>query len=234
MGSQLTSNVLLSRVGCAELTIRSYCILCACMNEATSDLTGLARIRNAALDRFAQDGVAAASIRDVAKHAGVSPGLVQHYFPSKAALVEAVNAHVIALATNAFSGPIEDGSSLAALQELGDRLTEFVAKHPTALSYVARSAADGETGALGIFDAFLQIARQQWQRLADRDLLRADIDLEWSALHIVVLVLGTILLKDAIDRHLPEPFFTTAQLERWNAAGSALFREGTYRTNPDL
>jgi TetR/AcrR family transcriptional regulator, regulator of cefoperazone and chloramphenicol sensitivity len=93
----------------------------------------------------------------------------------------------------------------------------------------ARSAADGESGALEIFDAFLAIARAQWQRMADRELLREDIDLEWSARHIVVLVLGTIMLKDAIDRQLPEPFSTAAQLERWNAAGSALFREGTYR-----
>ncbi len=199
------------------------------MKGATSDLTGLARIRNAALDRFARDGVAATSIRDVAKHAGVSPGLVQHYFPSKAALVDAVNQHVVALATNAFSGLVQDGSPPDAMRELGDRLTEFVAEHPTALSYVARSAADGETGALEIFDAFLAIARAQWQRMADRELLRADIDLEWSTLHIVVLVLGTIMLKDAIDRHLPEAFFATPQLERWNAAGSALFREGTYR-----
>ena len=82
----------------AELTIRSYCILYACMEGVVSDLTGLARIRNAALEGFARDGVAATSIRDVAKRAGVSPGLVQHYFQSKAALVEAVNAHVLAIA----------------------------------------------------------------------------------------------------------------------------------------
>jgi TetR/AcrR family transcriptional regulator, regulator of cefoperazone and chloramphenicol sensitivity len=74
------------------------------MADAISDLTGLARIRNATLDRFAQDGVAATSIRDVAKHAGVSAGLVQHYFPNKTALVDAVNRHVVALATSAFSG----------------------------------------------------------------------------------------------------------------------------------
>jgi AcrR family transcriptional regulator len=200
------------------------------MDGGVSDLTGLARIRNAALEGFARDGVAATSIREVAKRAGVSPGLVQHYFPSKAALVEAVNAHVVAIATRAFSGLVEDGSPVAAQQELGDRVTAFVAAHPTALLYVARSAADGETAALDMFDAFLGIAREQWRRLDDGGLLRADTDLEWTALHAVVLVLGTVLLKDAIDRHLPAPFFTPAQLERWNTASNALFREGTYRT----
>jgi AcrR family transcriptional regulator len=196
---------------------------------AVSDLTGLARIRNAALESFARDGVAATSIRDVAKEAGVSPGLVQHYFSTKAALVEAVNEHVVRIATDAFADLSESGSPIEAQQELGDRVTAFVREHPTALRYVARSAADGEEAALEIFDAFVAIAQSQWQRLADHDLLRPDADLTWTALHAVVLVLGSVLLKDAVDRHLPQPFFTPAQLERWNAASNALFREGTYR-----
>jgi AcrR family transcriptional regulator len=196
---------------------------------AVSDLTGLARIRNAALESFARDGVAATSIRDVAKEAGVSPGLVQHYFSTKAALVEAVNGHVVRIATDAFADLSESGSPIEAQQELGDRVTAFVREHPTALRYVARSAADGEEAALEIFDAFVAIAQSQWQRLADHDLLRPDADLTWTALHAVVLVLGTVLLEDAVDRHLPQRFFTPAQLERWNAASNALFREGTYR-----
>jgi TetR/AcrR family transcriptional regulator, regulator of cefoperazone and chloramphenicol sensitivity len=199
------------------------------MEAAASDLTGLARIRNAALEGFARDGVAATSIRDVARRAGVSPGLVQHYFATKTALVEAVNAHVLAIATDAFSDLAENGSPIEAQQELGDRVTAFVAEHPTAVLYVARSTADSDDTALGIFDALLEIARHQWQRLADRDLLRPDTDLTWTALHAVVLILGTVLLRDAIERHLPQPFFTPAQLERWNAASNALFREGAYR-----
>ena len=107
-----------------------------------------------------------------------------------------------------------------------------MAANPTALLYVARSAADGEPAALEMFDALLAIAREQWRRLQDRGLLRGDVDLEWTALHAVVHVLGTLLLKDAIDRHLPAPFSTPAQLERWNTASNALFREGTYRRSP--
>jgi AcrR family transcriptional regulator len=203
------------------------------MEIAASDLTGLARIRNAALESFARDGVAATSIRDVAREAGVSAGLVQHYFATKAALVEAVNGHVVATATDAFSELSESSSPDEAQRELGDRVTAFVREHPTAVLYVARSAADGDRAALEIFDAFIAIARSQWQRLADHDLLRPTTDLTWTALHAVVLVLGTVLLRDAVERHLPQPFYTPEQLERWNAASNALFREGTYRTRTD-
>jgi AcrR family transcriptional regulator len=202
------------------------------MAAAVSDLTGLARIRNAALESFARDGVAATSIRDVAKEAGVSPGLVQHYFASKAALVEAINGHVVAIATDAFSDLSEHSSPLEAQQELGDRVTAFVRENSTAVLYVARAAADGDQAALAMFDAFVAIAQRQWQRLADHDLLRPGTDLTWTSLHAVVLVLGTVLLRDAVERHLPRPFYTPEQLERWNAASNALFREGTYRTTP--
>jgi hypothetical protein len=49
------------------------------MVVVASDLTGLARIRNAALEGFARDGAAGTSLRDVAKAAGVSPGLPEPF-----------------------------------------------------------------------------------------------------------------------------------------------------------
>ncbi|HTD57979.1 MAG TPA: TetR/AcrR family transcriptional regulator [Solirubrobacteraceae bacterium] len=200
------------------------------MRVLASDLTTYARVRNAALEGFARDGVAGTSIRDVAKAAEVSPGLVQHHFSNKAALIEAVNDYVIDIATNAFSRPPDNDSPADIQQQLGDRVTALVSEHPTALRYVARSAADGDETALELFDTFLTISRAQWQAVADQDLLRPDTDIAWAALHAVVINLGTILLTDAIDRHLPEPFFTPEQLQRWNTASSALFREGIYRT----
>src|SRR5580658_207736 len=111
------------------------------MHDLASDLTTCARVRNAALDGFARDGVASTSIRDIAKVAEVSPGLVQHHFPSKAALVAAVNDYVIEIATDAFSQPFDSDSNTDIQQQLGDRVTALVREHPTALRYVARSAA---------------------------------------------------------------------------------------------
>ena len=75
----------------------------------------------------------------------------------------AVNAHVLELATDAFSDLSESTTPIEAQQELGDRVTAFVAEHPTALLYVARSTADRDDAALGIFDAFVAIAHAQWR-----------------------------------------------------------------------
>src|SRR4029077_8442435 len=53
---------------------------------AFEDLTARARIRDAALRLFAERGIEGATIRDIARAAGVSGGLVRHHFGSKEAL----------------------------------------------------------------------------------------------------------------------------------------------------
>jgi AcrR family transcriptional regulator len=157
---------------------------------------------------------------------------VQHHFATKAALVEAVGAHVVSLATDAFGDLPAAGVPFEAQKELGDRITAFVAEQPTALLYVARALAEGDKTAAAVFDAFVEIAEGLWRTLAEQELLRDDADITWAALHGVTLILGTVLYQTAIGRHLPEPFMTAEELQRWNAAGNALFREGLYRRPP--
>lgn len=59
------------------------------------DLTAKARIRNTALDLYAQYGEERISLRAVASEAGVTLGLVQHHFKTKAGLREAVDQLVV-------------------------------------------------------------------------------------------------------------------------------------------
>jgi AcrR family transcriptional regulator len=201
------------------------------MSTRTSDLTAYARIRNAALELFADRGVRATSIRDIATGADVSIGLIQHHFVTKAGLRDAVNEHVVALAAEAFGDLQTEGDPNEIQQEMGDRVTIFVRDHSTALRYVARGVADRDEGALRVFDAFVSITASQWKGLADHGLLRPDAALDWAALQVVVLNLGTVLMRDAIERHLPAAFTDPDQLERWNQASNALFQHGLYRND---
>jgi AcrR family transcriptional regulator len=59
------------------------------------DLTAKARIRNAALDLYAQYGEDGVSLRAIAAAAGVTLGVVQHHFKSKAGLRDAVDRLVV-------------------------------------------------------------------------------------------------------------------------------------------
>jgi AcrR family transcriptional regulator len=192
-------------------------------------LSSAARIREAALAGFARDGVKATSIRDVAAAAGVSPGLVQHHFPSKAALQDAVDQHVLAIAGEVFSDLPDSGPAAQPLKEMADRVTEFVRDNPVMLRYVARSIIEGEETALRIFDGFVALADTQMQRFKEQGYLHEDADLPWAALHVVIFNLSAVLFETALDRRLPAPFHTPEMLERWNEATANLFRRGIFR-----
>lgn len=198
------------------------------MGNAADSASTRERICEAALLGFAESGVEATSIRDVAAAAGVSAGLVQHHFASKDELRGAVNQYVVERAAETFAELPAAESPADILRELGDRVTGWAREHPEALTYVARLSADEDPAALKIFDAFLEIGNQQWRRLAEMEVLRADLDMEWAAMQVIVLILGSALFEGAISRHLPAPWRSPEQLERWNRANAELFRRGFY------
>ena len=194
------------------------------------DLTAAARIRNAALERFADAGLANTSIRDVATTAGVSPGLVQHHFKTKARLRDAVNEYVTSIVVEAFGDPEElERPSEDPIQDAGDRITAFVSANPTALRYVGRAIVEGDPAARRVFDAFVAVILTNLQRLAEKGSLHRDLDLEWAAMHLVTFNLATLLFEPAINDNLPAPLFGAEQLRRWNVATTELYRRGLFR-----
>ena len=194
-----------------------------------SDLSTRARIRNAALEGFATRGVEATSVRDVAQRAGVSAGLVQHHFSTKAGLRDAVNEYVIASVNGTFKEFVPESSGPITLEELGNRVTRTVAENSTAFLYVGRSLADGDEAAYMLFDALVDIALSQFEALAEQQLLRSDVDLEWAAMHTVIFNLGTVLFEAALSRRLGDSLFESEELSRWNTAATALVEHGVLR-----
>src|SRR5215207_1951807 len=136
------------------------------------------RIRDAALEGFANGGVRATSIRDVARAAGVSPGLVQHHFANKGALQKAVDDHMLGILVQAFGDIPEGGAEF--FKEMGDRITQFVDEYPTLMRYVSRSIIEGEEASLRIFDVFVALAESHVERLKTEGFLREDLDMMWT------------------------------------------------------
>ena len=133
-----------------------------------SDLTAAARIRNAALRHFAARGVAATSIRDVARAARVSPGLVQHHFRSKARLRRAVDEFVIRRALEAFGTPIGGGPAREIALQLGSRIAEFIRANPDVFAYIGRSLLEADKPGLELLERLLVLARAQRSAAAPR------------------------------------------------------------------
>jgi AcrR family transcriptional regulator len=190
--------------------------------------SSIERIRTAALRSFATYGASATSLRTVAEAAGVSVGLVQHHFANKAGLVKAVDDYVlgvvIAIIAQPMSGPPADS-----LNEMGNRVTQLVAEHPGVVDYFGRALIDGSPLGAMIFDTLVGNGTARWHQRSERGETLPDVDLTWAAINSLVLALGTLILRTHVERHLPEPLVTPAQLERWEASVNTLLRNGLFR-----
>jgi AcrR family transcriptional regulator len=188
------------------------------------DLTAYARIRNAALELFATRGTKATTIRDVAKEAGVSPGLVQHHFGTKAGLRKAVDEFVLNDARETITDlpqPLDERSA-----EFAKRMGAVVRDRPAAVLYLARSAADGDDIALQTFKALVEFGVPQFREMQKAGQLHEGLDLEWAVLQMLLFNLASMLFEPAISHALGEPILSQEGRERWNKAALSLFTRG--------
>lgn len=190
--------------------------------------TSVARIRAAALRLFAAQGTTATSLRTVAAAAGVSVGLVQHHFATKAGLISAVDDYVVKMVASTITPPLPEPPD-DSVPEVGRRVTALIAEHPDAVNYLIRALVDAQPVGTMLFDALANVGAARWERRTRHEQTRPDLDHLWAPLHPLILVLGTLILRPHIDRHIPEPFDTPAQMRRWELSVNALLREGQLR-----
>ncbi|MGW1892007.1 TetR/AcrR family transcriptional regulator [Streptomyces sp. NPDC002004] len=151
------------------------------------------RILQAAREEFSERGYEKASVRGIAKSAGVDPALVHHYFGTK----EQVFAASVEVA---FSPVLHAPDAIAAgpLDEIGERLARFVFgvwENPatrTPLLAILRSAVNNETAA-AVFRRL--VATQLLRRIAQQvDLPDAELRAELAAAQLV----GAAMLRYVI------------------------------------
>lgn len=165
----------------------------------------------------------------MAEAAGSSVGLVQHYFGTKAALVEAVDDHVIQVIGDALVGGELPPVPQDPLEVMGRRITTLVSEHDDAIAYIGRALVEGGSIGSEIFDGLLRITEAQRDRLVERNQARQDLDPVWSVLNVLLLRLGPVLLRSHVERHIPEPFNSPTQLRRWDDSVIMLIRNGQMR-----
>ena len=115
--------------------------------RSAEDLTARARIRDAALRLFAERGLDGTTIRDIARAAGVSGGLIRHHFGSKDDLRAACDSYAL--------DQIMRIKEQAVLEGQLANPAFMSAAHPTVLltlRYLARSLVDGSPAAAAMFD----------------------------------------------------------------------------------
>lgn len=165
------------------------------------DLTGRARIRDAALRQFGERGFEGATIRGIAEAAGVSSGLVRHHFGSKEALRDACDAYLAKLVHRINDQVTADTSPSE---------TNYVAVSAAAFgpyrTYLARALTEGR--ATPFFDTLVELSAQ-W--LAEADRRRPDppqVSREARATVVAAMALSVTVLYEHVSRGLGVEVFS--------------------------
>jgi len=185
---------------------------------ADADKTARARIRDAAIRRFARDGVAATSLKAIAADAGVSPPLVVHHFGSKDGLRAACDEYVNEL-TWRMKSRLDSGLSTDPLASIRQAQTDL-----PILEYIARTIPDGSEHADALVDSMVEDTLRYMAAAEAEGLVRPAANPRERAVVLVLWQLGALVLHEQARRLLGADLTgpSLATIRFWLPAGEIL------------
>lgn len=158
------------------------------------DLTTRARIRDAAILRFAREGFGA-SVRAIAADADVSPALVLHHFGSKDGLRAACDEHVLATVRSTKHDVMADAAGTSPMGAWFAQVEEYA----PAVGYALRSLQAGGTLARTFVDHMVSDAVVYLRDAVAAGVLVPSRDEEARARYLVLSAMGALLLSLTLD-----------------------------------
>ena len=187
------------------------------------DLTAAARIRDAAIARFGAHGYDGTSVRDIARDAGVSPGLVIHHFGSKDGLRQACDEWLVGELVS--EKGLTEGPAIAETMRgwLDDpsRFRPFI-------DYFATMLAAGGEGGNRLFDLLLRETAAMLEQGVDAGAMHPSDDPEMRAVMITLNGLAPLLLREQVARVLGVPLVSSAAVRRMTLPTLELYTHGLY------
>jgi TetR/AcrR family transcriptional regulator, regulator of cefoperazone and chloramphenicol sensitivity len=177
--------------------------------SSQADLTARARIREAAIALFAEKGIAATTIRDIAQAAGVSSGLLRHHFGSKEGLRDACDEYALNQIT-ALGIQFTETNLLSRITPEIMRLQQ----------YAIRSVMDGSPNALATFDRALEYG-EYW-------LERSDVEVADPKAYLAVISvmkMSMFVMRDLLSHALGESVDEPAGWARVLSASIEIFSQ---------
>ncbi|WDF33412.1 TetR family transcriptional regulator [Arthrobacter agilis] len=169
------------------------------MRSVQEDLTAVARIRDAALSRFAATGYSGTSIRAIAADAGVSAALVIHHFGSKEALRSACDDHLLDHITGSDLPHLAD--TAAAHRGIRDAMGNL-SENRVLFAYLGRMLTDGGPVAEHLFDRLVALTRHTIEDGAADGTMRSFDDPEVLAVVLTAQGLANLVLGAHVARSL--------------------------------
>jgi AcrR family transcriptional regulator len=161
------------------------------------DRTARARIRDAAIARFASDGVAATSLKSIAADAGTSTPLVIHHYGSKEGLRDACDEYVVAAIRAIKHASVAAGRSLDPFPVIRD-----LQQGPPLLKYLSRTLADSSPQVAALIDELVDDAVAYMAEGIRSGLLKPTDHPREVAIVLTLWQLGALVLHEHAERLL--------------------------------
>jgi AcrR family transcriptional regulator len=194
------------------------------MCAASSDLTAMALIRQAAMRLFAERGVAEVTIREIAAEAGVSPSLVIHHFGSKGGLKAAADDRATALVDKLVS----DLASGVSASSLAGVFAERFEQEPVLLTYLRRLLVDGGPAAEAMFRGLFDATVAGLGQLEAAGLVSPSADHRLRAAFLLVNDLAVVLLRDQVRAVLGIDPLSRDGMANWTAEVLQIYTRGVF------
>lgn len=168
------------------------------LDTEDADLTTKARIRNAALELFAQEGEQRISLRRIATRSGVAVGLIQHHFGTRDGLRAAVDQLVIDCFLDAIASAPDDGTPAEVAAARDDAVQRMLLANPPVVDYLRREIFDPAANTR-LLSRLTDMTADQVRSSRRAGLASTERSESAQVVRVMIRQLGKLLLQPTID-----------------------------------
>ena len=164
-----------------------------------NDLTAKAKIRNAALDLYAERGEDRVSMRAVAAAANVTVGLVQHHFKTKDGLRNAVEQLIVDYHAQALADTPRDGMPAEVAAARDQAVRTMLEDHPPVVNYLRRALLDLAAGEGKLLARPTELSRNEVAKLRMAGIASTSKSEAEQVIGLMIRQLGHLFLQPMVD-----------------------------------
>lgn len=200
------------------------------VHSPSDDRTARARIRDEALQLFAEYGPDAVTVRGIAERAGVSPALVIRHYGSKDGLRAAVDDHVTrvfeAMLAQLPSSDRDGRSEPAVPPSFVDVVARSLPQDSAIATYLGRMLLTGGPAGSELFRRLHDVSRATLAELTAAGSAVGGADPEVRAAFLLVNDLAVMILRPRLSEVLGVDPLSPDGLRRWGTEVLSIYRDG--------
>ena len=185
-----------------------------------------------AIKLFAEKGFSAVDLREISKDAGVTVGLIRHYFDSKDGLIDAAIANVTEQLQAVFgkvTADIDASSGQAFIDLMSQRHTEILYPRYELLQFLKHLAVELPDQSRPIFKSYYNHLNSEIRELECRWGLSPKIDPSWLTFTLMFIQLGPVFLSEQIKSVMDFDKDNKAIMLTRNVTSTEMLKHGIVR-----